>query len=104
MMDEMILNRTYASTAVEGRKLRDALDSVDEAFEHFYKVVDENDIKNLLKTSVRLKSTPLLLHYAISKYSSHKKEMATLLFKEILKHPLLLRKRLLYSVIKRVYL
>lgn len=104
MMDEMIFNRTFASTAVEGRKLKDTLDSVDEAFEHFYKVVDENDIKNLLKTSIRLKVTPLLLYHAISKYSSHKKEIAILLFKEVLKHPMLLRRRLLYAVIKRVYL
>ncbi len=104
MVDEMIFNRTFASTAVEGRKLEDTLDSVDEAFDHFYKVVDKNDFSKLLNTSIRLKVTPLLLYYAISKYSSYKKEMATLLFKEVLKHPMLLRKRLLYSVIKRVYL
>jgi len=104
MIDEMIFSRTFASTAVEGRKISDGLDSVDEAFEHFYKVADENDFSKLLKVSARLKVTPLLLYYAISKYSSHKKEMATLLFKEVLKHPMLLRKRLLYSVIKRVYL
>lgn len=104
MIDEMIFNRTYASTAVEGRKLEDTLDSVDEAFEHFYKVVDKNDFSKLLNTSIRLKVTPLLLYYAISKYPSHKKEMATLLLKVVLKHPMLLRKRLLYSVIKRVYL
>ena len=104
MMDEMIFNRTFASTAVEGRKLEDTLDSVDEAFEHFYKVVDEYDIRTLLRISTRLKNTPLLLYYPISKNSLYKKQIATLLFKEVLKNPFLLRKGLLYTLIKRVFL
>jgi len=104
MMDEMILDRTYASTAIEGINLKDTLDSIDEAFEHFYKVVDENDISTLLRTSTRLKSIPLVLYYPISKNPLYKKQMATLLFKEVLKNPLLLRKGLLYTLIKRVLL
>ncbi len=104
MIDEMVSVRTYASTAVDERKLTDMLDAIDEAFEHFYKVVDENDIRKLLKISVSLKRIPLPLYHAIAKYPSYKKQMATLLFKEVLKNPFLLRKRVLYSVIKRLFL
>jgi len=104
MIDEMIFDRTYASTAVVGRKMTDRLDAIDEAFEHFYKVVNENDIRNLLRISSKLKRAPLSFYHAIAKYPSYKKEMAALLFKEVLKNPFLLRKRVLYSVIKRLFL
>ncbi len=104
MIDEMISVRTYGSTAAEGTKLTDILDAVDEAFEHFFKVVDEYDIRTLLRISTRLKSTPLLLYYPISKNPLYKKQLGTLFFKEVLKNPFLLRKGLLYILIKRVFL
>jgi len=104
MIDEMVSVRTYGSTAAEDTKLEDILEAVDEAFEHFFKVVDEYDIRTLLRTSVRLKTIPLLLYYPISKNPLYKKQMATLLLKEVLKNPFLLRKGLLYTLIKRVAL
>jgi len=103
MIDEMIFNRTFASTAVEGRKLQDTLDSVDEAFEHFFKEVTDHDIEKLLRVSVRLKHTPLLLYFAISKNPLYREKVAKMLWKEVVKHPMLLRKKMLYKTFKRVY-
>jgi glycosyltransferase involved in cell wall biosynthesis len=103
MTDEMIYNRTFASTAVEGRKLQDTLDSVDEAFEHFFKEVTDSDIEKLLKVSVRLKQTPLLLYFAIAKKPLYKGKVAQVLWKEIVKNPLLLSKKMLYRTMKRIY-
>jgi len=104
MIDEMISVRTYASTAVDDRELTDRLDAINEAFMHFYKEVDENDISKLLRISVNLKRIPLPLYHAISKYPMYKKQLVTLLFKELLKNPLLFRKRVLYLVMKRLFL
>lgn len=102
MIDEMVSVRTYGSTAKEDTKLEDILEAVDEAFEDFFRKTDEYDIRKLLKISVRAKRLPLLFYYPIAKLPVHKKQLSIILFKEVLKKPFLLRKGILYSLIKRI--
>jgi len=105
MIDEMVSIRTYASTAVDYRKLSDMLDAIDEAFEHFYNVVSEIEIRKLLSISIYLrKQLPLPFYHTIAKESIYKKQLIILLFKEVLKNPFILRKRVLYFVVKRLLL
>lgn len=105
MIDEMIFIRTYASTAVEGVKLIDTLDAIDEAFEHFYKLVDENDIEKLIMLSIKLKNKPFIFYYTISKYPPYRKKIANIVVKEFIKHPLKYRNsKIIRAILKRVFL
>jgi len=103
MMDEMIFIRKYASTATE-KDESIILDSLDDAFKQLLEITDEEDINKLLVMSMTRQFKPYRIYYAIAQNSRFKKYIKTIVFKELLSHPLLIKNHLVQKLLKRLLL
>jgi glycosyltransferase involved in cell wall biosynthesis len=102
MIDEMILLRTDASTLTTQTKINEILASLDDAFEQYMLLEEENDIRKLLNISTTLKEKPWRFFYALAKENRYKKRIKRILMMELVKNPLLLRDIVVRKLIQRV--
>ncbi|GIU00476.1 hypothetical protein TSL6_09820 [Sulfurovum sp. TSL6] len=103
MIDEMILNRTAASTALQEAGEDRYLDELDDAFKYLIKQVDQQSISKLISMSAQQKIKPFYFYHAVIQDGYHKKQIKTIIMREIIKKPLLLRTLLIRKLIKRLY-
>ena len=102
MTDEMIFNRTYASSAVEGRSIDDFLDSIDDAIEHLLMHVSKEDLKKVLAISTSKDYKPFHVYYAVAKDSYFKKQMMNIIIKQLIRHPFMLKDKTIRKLVKRL--
>jgi len=103
MIDEMVLNRTGSSTAIQEAGETRYLGELDDAFKYFIKQVDQQSITKLIDISAKQKIKPLYFYHAISQDNYHKKQIKSIIKREIIKKPLILRSLLVRTLIKRLY-
>lgn len=101
MIDEMILIRTYASTATETDETI-ILDSLDDAFKQLLEKTNEADIAKLLEMSITREFKPYRIYFALAQDKRFKKRIRRILFGQLLLHPLLLRNQTVKKLIKRL--
>ncbi len=103
MIDEMILDRQYATTT--GIEAGDSQypDELDDAFKYFIEQVDKPSITKLISMSVRQKIKPFFFYYAITQDDDHKKQIKSIIKREIIKKPWILRSILIRKLLKRLY-
>lgn len=102
MMDEMIFIRKYASTATETDEAI-ILDSLDDAFQQLLEVTNEEDINMLLKMSTKRQFKPYRIYYALAQNSKFKKCIKSIVFRELLTYPLLIKSKLVRKLLKRLF-
>lgn len=103
MIDEMILDRQYASTSALTAGESRYLDELDDAFKYFIKQVDPQSITKLIGMSVRQKIKPYYFYYAVTQDDHHKKQVKSILIREIIKKPWVVRSILTQKLLKRLY-
>lgn len=101
MMDEMIFIRKYASTVTE-RDEATILDSLDNAFSYLFEATNTEDINKLLVMSKKLQEKPYRIYYALAQDPRFKKRIKDILFRELLVHPLLIKRKLIRKLLKRL--
>ena len=103
MIDEMILDREYASTS--GQETGETLyfGELDDAFKYFIEQVDRQSITKLIAMSLKQKIKPFLFYYAITQDDYHKKQVRPIIMKEIIKKPWMLRSETMQKLLKRLY-
>ncbi len=102
MIDEMILIRMDASTATVHTSMEEILDSRDDAFSELLQVTETDDIDKLLSISTTLSQKPLNFYYALAQDPRFKKRIAKIFRNELIRHPLLIRKRIARKLIQRL--
>jgi len=103
MIDEMVLNREYASTSAQKAGKNPYFDQLDDAFKYFIEKVDRQTITELISMSTRQKTKPYFFYYAITQDNYHKKQVRGIIKREIIKAPWILRNPLIRIVLKRLY-
>ncbi len=103
MIDEMVLNRQYASTS--GQEVGESRyhDELDDAFKYFIQQVDRQSITKLISMSAKQKIKPLYFYYGITQDKFHKKQVRSIIIKVIIKKPWILRDAFLRKLLKRLY-
>ena len=104
MIDEMILNRAASSTAIKEAGETRYLSELDDAFKYFIQKTDKQSIVKLITLSVKQKIKPFYFYHAIAQDPYHKKQIRSIIKREIIKNPLLLRSLLVRKLIKRLYM
>ncbi len=102
MMDDMILMRTYASTATVQTKVEDVLESLDDAFKNFIQVADKDKIDDLLNISTSVDDKPFRFYYALAQDPRFEKRIKSILLKVLIKHPLEMKNKVVQKLMKRV--
>lgn len=103
MMDEMIMVRTYASTATE-TKLDIILESLDDAFKQLIEVTQKSHIDTLISKSITFDSKPYRFYYALAQDRAFLQSIKRIVRNEIIFHPMLLRNKVVRKLLKRLYL
>jgi glycosyltransferase involved in cell wall biosynthesis len=103
MIDEMVLNREYATTSAPKSGENPYFDELDDAFKYFIEKVDRESIKKLVHMSMEQKVKPYFFYYAICQDDYHKKQVKSIVRREIMKKPWILRSPLIHKVLKRLY-
>jgi len=103
MMDEMIMIRTYASTATES-KLEIILESLDDAFKQLIDMTKKSDIQSLISKSMRFTSRPYRFYYALAQDKVFAEQIKKIVRREIIVNPMLLRNKMIRKLLKRLYL
>lgn len=102
MIDEMILMRLDASTATLDTPLEEILDARDDAYRQVLQMTEKNDIDKLLNISLTLSQKPFNFYYALAQDSRFKKRIKTIFRNELIRHPLLIRKKIVRKLIQRL--
>ncbi len=103
MIDEMVLNRAGSSTAIQEAGETRYLAELNDAFKYFIRQVDQQSIAKLISMSTKQKIKPLYFYHAIIQDQYHKKQIKSIIKREIIKKPLMLRSLLVRKLIKRLY-
>lgn len=103
MMDEMIMIRTYASTATE-TKLDIILESLDDAFQQLIDVTQKSDIDALITKSMTFDPKPYRFYYALAQDRAFLQSIKSIVRSEIIFHPMVLRNKVVRKLLKRLYL
>ena len=103
MIDEMVLSRAGSSTAIQEAGETRYLAELDDAFKYFIKKVPSKHIIKLIQMSIKQKVKPLYFYYAITQDANYKKQVKSIMQREIIKKPLMLKSILVRKLIKRVY-
>jgi len=103
MIDELVLDRKYASTS--GQETGETLyfDELDDAFKYFIEKVDQQSITKLISMSKKQKIKPYYFYYAITQDNNHKKQVRSIIIKEIFKRPWILTSSTTRKLLKRLY-
>jgi len=104
MIDEMILNRAGSSTAIQEAGETRYLGELEDAFKYFIRQVDQQSITKLINMSAKQKIKPLYFYHAIIQEQHHKKQVRSIIKREIIKKPLMLRSLLVRKLIKQLYM
>jgi len=103
MIDEMVLLRAGSSTAIpEAGEMR-YLSELDDAFKYFIEKVDTQTITRVIKLSRKQKIKPFYFYHAIAQDSSYRGMIQSIMKREILKKPMILRSILIRKLLKRIY-
>lgn len=102
MIDDMILMRTYASTATVQTKIEDVLESLDDAFKIFIQVNDKDNIDNLLNISTSVKDRPFRFYYALAQDPRFEKRIKKILLQTLIRHPLQMKNKVVRKLMQRV--
>lgn len=103
MIDEMVLNREYASTSGQETGKTKYFDELDDAFHYFIQNVERADITKLIGLTSILKIKPYYFYHAILQDSYHKKQIRPIIIKEIIKKPWITTNDMIHRLIKRLY-
>jgi len=103
MIDEMVLDRQYATTSLQNTGKNLYLYDLDDAFKYFIKQVDPQSITKLISMSGRQKIKPYYFYYAVTQDDHHKKQVKSILIREIIKKPWILKTTLIRKLLKRLY-
>jgi len=103
MIDEMILDRQYASTSGQIAGTDPYLNELDDAFKYFIEQVAQQNISRLISMSSKQKIKPYYFYYAITQDNYHKKQIKTIIIREIIKKPWILKSILIRKLLKRLY-
>ncbi len=104
MIDEMILNRQYATTSLQNAGSENLyLRDLDDAFNYLIKKVDQQSITKLISMSTKPKRKPYYFYYAITQDDYHKKQVKSIIMREIIKKPWILKSNLLHKILYRIY-
>jgi len=103
MIDEMILDRQYASTSGQTKGTDSYLNELDDAFKYFIVQVDQKNISRLISISTKQKIKPYYFYYAITQDDYHKKQIKPIIIREIIKKPWAMKSILVRKLIKRLY-
>ncbi len=103
MIDEMVLNRVGSSTAIQESGETRYLGELDDAFKYFIRQVDQRSITKLISMSAKQKIKPLYFYHAIAQDQYHKKQIKSIIKREIIKKPFILRSLLVRKLIKQLY-
>lgn len=103
MIDEMVLNRTGSSTAIQEAGETRYLSELDDAFKYFIKSVDEPTIRKLIQLSTKQKVKPFHFYHAIAQEKIYRSLIKSLLKRELIKRPMILRSILIRKLFKRIY-
>jgi len=86
MIDEMVLNRAGSSTAIQEAGENRYLGELDDAFKYFIRQVKKENITKLISMSAKQKSKPLYFYHAITQDQYHKKQIKSIIKRELLKN------------------
>ena len=103
MIDEMVLNREYASTSGQEEGKTKYFDELDDAFNYFIQNVDQSSITKLINLTTRQNIKPYYFYYAILQDDYHKKQIKSIILKEIIKKPWLLKSSMIHKILRRLY-
>lgn len=104
MIDEMVLERAGSSTAIQEAGEDRYLGELDDAFNYFIQKVDQKSVTKLIGMSRKQKIKPFYFYHAIIQDEQHKKQVKSILKREIMKKPLILKSILVRKLLKRLYL
>lgn len=103
MIDDMVFKREHASNALD-YGLNAYLEEIDDAYKHFMEHVEKEKISKLLKLASGQKNIPYYFYYAMAQNKDYKKQIRTIVLKNILKNPWVLKDSLTHSLIKRLFI
>ncbi|CAA6819775.1 MAG: Unknown protein [uncultured Sulfurovum sp.] len=101
MINDMVFMREHASTAL-ANGLDTYLGEIDDAYKHFMEHVEKEKVSKLIKLSSGQKNKPYYFYYAIAQAKEHKKQIRTIVLKNIVKEPWILTQPLTYKLLKRL--
>ena len=104
MIDELVVNREYASTSGQETGKTLYYDELDDAFKYFIKQVDQHSISKLIRITKNQKIKPFYFYYAITQDDYHKKQIRSIIIKEIIKKPWILSTETMQKLLKRLYM
>ena len=87
MFDEMVLGRTFASTAVSGLSVSTLLDAMDEAIDLFISATDESTVERLIHLCVGNRIHAYSFLHALARYKRYKRAVRKAVIKSVLEHP-----------------
>jgi len=102
MMEEMILIREFASTSTETDP-EIILDALDDAFKYLLEATDEKEIHSLLTVSAIHPTKPYRAYYALAQDTKYKKHIKSIILRELLSHPMLLKRKIVRKLVKRLF-
>ncbi len=103
MIDEMVLNREFASTSGQETGKTLYYDELDDAFKYFIEKVDRDSISKLINMSAKQKIKPYYFYYAITQDNYYKKKIKPIVKKEIIKKPWIIKSETIQKLLKRLY-
>lgn len=103
MIDEMVLNREYASTSGQEKGKTKYFDELDDAFHYFIETVDKENIAKLINLTLSQKIKPYYFYHAMLQDGYHKKQIRPIILREILKKPWILKSGMILKLLKRLY-
>jgi len=104
MTDDLLLWRVGASTSLAGKggeAQRKFLEIVDDSFDYFLDKVSEEEVRKLILLSTEPDIKPWLFYHSLLQKNEYKKQIKSIIIKELIKNPFLLRKALVRKTISK---
>ncbi len=102
MIDEMIFIRKGASTMTSDTKTEEFLEAYDNAYLNFIKLTPKEEVDNLIRVSTRHRDKPFYFYYSLAQDSRYKKAIYSILKRELIKRPWIVKSKILRRVLSRV--
>ena len=102
MIDEMIFIRKGASTMTNDTQANTFLEAYDDAYFHFIKATEEEDIKNLISVSTNHKTKPFYFYYSLAQDNRFKSAIKKIIYREVLTHPWQIKRKIVRKIMSRI--
>ena len=102
MMEEMIYIRKDASTMTRETNAGTFLEAYDDAYRNFIERTPETEIVHLIKISTQHTHPPYYFYYSLAQDVRFKKQIGSILYRELFSHPMELKSRIVRLLLQRV--